>query len=80
MSTTLQDGSVLYRYPDAPTEVTLNGAPVLDLLVEEIYVRPDAWGYVLCKKELGKASKPVKTWVDGQPRNHQFWGVVQVTL
>ena len=80
MSTLLQDGSVLYRYPDDLAEVTLDGVSVLDLLIEEICVHPDGWGYVLCQKELGKASKPVKEWVDGQVRNHQFWGRVEVTL
>ena len=80
MSTMLQDGSVLYRYPDAPAEVTLDGVSVLDLLIEEILVGPDGWGYILCKHELGKASLPVKAWVDGQTRNHQFWGRVEVTL
>jgi len=80
MSTLLQDGSVLYRYPDDLAEVTLDGVSVLDLLIEEICVHPDGWGYVLVQKELGKASSPVKAWVDGQTRNHQFWGRVEVTL
>ena len=76
MSTTLQNGSVLYQYPDAPTEVTLNGVSVLDLNPEEIKVWPDGWGYVLTQKELGKAGVAVKEWLDGQTRNHQYWGQI----
>ena len=80
MSMTLRDGTVIYRYPDDLTEVTLDGVSVLDLLIEEICVHLDGWGYILAQKELGKASKPVKEWVDGQTRNHQYWGAVVVTL
>jgi len=80
VSTMLQDGSVLYRYPDDIADVTLDGVSVLNLLVEEICVHPDGYGYVLVQKELGQSGKPVKEWVDGQTRNHQLWGRVEVTL
>jgi len=80
MSKQLPDGSILYRPPDAPADVTFNGVSVTDLLLEEILVQPDGWGRILCQKELGKANTPVKTWVDGQTRNHQYWGAVVVTL
>ena len=76
----IRNDGIVYRYPDNPADIRLNGVSVVNLLVEEAFVGPEGWGYVLTRKELGEADKPIKKWVDGQVRNHTYWGKVEATL
>jgi hypothetical protein len=86
----LNDGSLLYKYPDTFTDVTWGGRSILPYDPIEFMVKLDGWGYVQLGKSLDNAATDAagtaprmvgegKCLVDGTRRTYFYWGNIVVT-
>lgn len=74
----MSDGSILYNHAYTPefNDVLCDGNSMRDLIIEEVRIWPDGYGYVLVERL--NPSDGVRYYHSGFPVNYVFSGNIQI--